>query len=113
MALSESRLSSQVREQVQIPDEMSFETAAAMGLVYQTAHFALVERGGVKPGDYVLVGGAAGGVGLAGVRSRKDLGPRCWQASETSRKLNSLGTRAFMRSLTCELLSCVRVCDSK
>ncbi len=51
-----------------IPDAMTFEHAAAMGLVYQTAWFALMERGGFKPGQTVLVTGAAGGVGLAAVQ---------------------------------------------
>jgi NADPH:quinone reductase len=51
-----------------IPDGMSFEQAAAMGLVYQTAWFALMERGQYKQGETVLIGGAAGGVGLAAVQ---------------------------------------------
>lgn len=59
-----------------LPDGMSFEAAAAMGLVYQTAWFALVERGQYKRGETVLVGGAAGGVGLAAVQIAKGLGAR-------------------------------------
>lgn len=51
-----------------IPDGMRFEAAAAMGLVYQTAWFALMERGQYKAGETVLIGGAAGGVGLAAVQ---------------------------------------------
>jgi len=57
-----------------IPDGMPFTDAAAMGLVYQTAHFALVERGGYQAGETVLVDGAAGGVGLAAVQIAKGLG---------------------------------------
>jgi NADPH2:quinone reductase len=57
-----------------MPDGMSFIDGAAMGLVYVTAHFALVERGGLKPGETVLVNGAAGGVGLATVQLAKALG---------------------------------------
>jgi len=57
-----------------IPDAMPFTDAAAMGLVYQTAHFALVERGGYRSGETVLVNGAAGGVGLAAVQIAKGLG---------------------------------------
>lgn len=59
-----------------IPDAMGFETAAAMGLVYQTAHFALIERAGLRAGETVLVGAAAGGVGLACVQIAKALGGR-------------------------------------
>lgn len=57
-----------------IPPAMSFAEAAAMGLVYLTAHLALVERAGMKPGEIVLVNGAAGGVGLAAVQIAKALG---------------------------------------
>lgn len=57
-----------------LPDGLSFEPAAAMGLVYQTAYFALVERGQFRSGETVLVGGAAGGVGLAAVQIAKGLG---------------------------------------
>ncbi|HZW19982.1 NADPH:quinone oxidoreductase family protein [Noviherbaspirillum sp.] len=57
-----------------IPDAMSFTDAAAMGLVYQTAHFALMERGQYRTGETVLVTGAGGGVGLAAIQIAKALG---------------------------------------
>lgn len=57
-----------------IPDAMPFETAAVMGLVYQTAWFALLDRGGYVEGETVLVTGASGGVGLAVVQLVKALG---------------------------------------
>lgn len=63
-----------LRNCYRIPPAMSFAEAAAMGLVYLTAYFALVERAGVKPGEIVLVTGAAGGVGLATVQIAKALG---------------------------------------
>lgn len=53
---------------------MAFETAAALGLVYQTSLFALVERGGFRPGETVLVLGASGGVGSAAVQLARALG---------------------------------------
>jgi len=59
-----------------IPERMSFEQAAGMGLVYQTAHFALIDRCRMAPGEWVLVNGAAGGVGLAAVQVAKGLGAR-------------------------------------
>ncbi|MCQ9615437.1 alcohol dehydrogenase catalytic domain-containing protein [Paenalcaligenes niemegkensis] len=43
-----------------LPEGMSFSEAAAMGLVYQTAYFSLVERAQLKPGETVLVGGPQG-----------------------------------------------------
>jgi NADPH2:quinone reductase len=56
-----------------MPKAMSFADGAAMGLTYLTAHFALVERGAYRPGETVLVTGAAGGVGLATVQVAKAL----------------------------------------
>ncbi len=57
-----------------MPNGMSFEDAAALGLAYQTAHFALAERAALSAGDSVLVLGASGGVGAASVQLAKALG---------------------------------------
>ncbi len=57
-----------------MPAKMSFADGAAMGLVYLTAHNAIVERAAMKAGETVLVTGAAGGVGLACVQLAKALG---------------------------------------
>lgn len=57
-----------------MPDDMSFEEAAAIGIAYQTAHFALVARGGVKKGDRVLVTAATGSVGIAAIQLAKAFG---------------------------------------
>lgn len=57
-----------------IPDAMSFVEAASMALVYDTAWFALRERGRFQPGETVLVLGASGGVGLAAIQLVKALG---------------------------------------
>ncbi|MEM8686882.1 MAG: NADPH:quinone oxidoreductase family protein [Pseudomonadota bacterium] len=59
-----------------LPDGIAFTDAAALSLVYQTAHFALVERAGFSAGDTVLVLGASGGVGLAAVQLAKALGAK-------------------------------------
>ncbi|HUZ75537.1 MAG TPA: NADPH:quinone oxidoreductase family protein [Stellaceae bacterium] len=59
-----------------LPDAVSFVDAAAMGIVYQTAHFALVARGQYRTGETVLVTGAGGGVGMASVQLAKALGAK-------------------------------------
>lgn len=59
---------------VPLTDDIPFTDAAAFGLGYITAHFALVRRARVRPGETVLVTGAGGGVGLAGVQLAKALG---------------------------------------
>ncbi|MCC7271068.1 MAG: zinc-binding dehydrogenase, partial [Alphaproteobacteria bacterium] len=57
-----------------LPDAVSMERAAAMVLVYQTAWFSLVDRARLRPGDHVLVNGAAGGVGIAAIELARALG---------------------------------------
>jgi len=57
-----------------LPDDVAFADAAAMGVVYQTAYFALVERGQYRAGERVLVTGAGGGVGVACVQLAKAMG---------------------------------------
>ncbi|MEZ5738563.1 MAG: NADPH:quinone oxidoreductase family protein [Burkholderiaceae bacterium] len=59
-----------------MPAELPFDEAAALGLVYQTAHFALVSRARIQPGETVLVLGASGGVGVAAVQLAKAFGAR-------------------------------------
>jgi synaptic vesicle membrane protein VAT-1 len=50
-----------------MPDKMSFEEAAALPVVYLTAHHMLLYTGALRPGMKVLIHGAAGGVGLAAI----------------------------------------------
>ena len=57
-----------------IPDSLPFEQAAAIGLAYPTAYFALFDRAQFQPGARVLINGAAGGVGLATLHLVKALG---------------------------------------
>jgi NADPH2:quinone reductase len=59
-----------------IPDSMSFTDAAAMALAFDTAWFALHERGSLRPGESVLVLGATGAVGLAAIQLAKAFGAR-------------------------------------
>jgi NADPH2:quinone reductase len=57
-----------------VPEGVSFEEAAAIGIAYQTAWFGLVARAHVKEGDSVLVTGASGSVGLAAMQLAKAWG---------------------------------------
>ncbi len=59
-----------------LPDALSFDEGAALPMNYLTAHFALAERAGIRPGETVLVHGAAGGVGTATVQVALGLGAR-------------------------------------
>lgn len=73
-----------------VPEGMSFPTAAALGAAYSTAWTGLVELGGLKPGQWVLVHGASGGVGLAACDLAKAMGARVIAASGSPGKLEAL-----------------------
>lgn len=57
-----------------MPDGVAFDTAAALSVCYQTAWFALTDRGQLVEGEHVLVYGATGGIGMAAVQIAKALG---------------------------------------
>lgn len=59
------------RNLVKMPENFSFEGAAAAGLVYVTAWHSLITRGGLKPGESVLIVGAGGGVNTASIQIAK------------------------------------------
>jgi NADPH2:quinone reductase len=54
-----------------IPAVMSLEEAAVFRNVYHTAYHALLQRGRLKAGDWVLIHGAAGGIGLPAIQIAK------------------------------------------
>lgn len=59
---------------VALPDNVSFETAAAIPINYGTAHRMLFARGRLQAGETMLVLGASGGVGLACVQFGRMVG---------------------------------------
>lgn len=71
----------------QIPDAMSFEEAAGFVHAYGTSHHGLKDRAQLKPGETLLVLGAAGGVGLAAVELGKVMGAKVIAAASTAEKL--------------------------
>jgi NADPH:quinone reductase len=58
---------------VRMPESMDFKAGAAFLLTYGTSHHALRNRAATRPGEVLLVLGAAGGVGLAAVEIGKVL----------------------------------------
>jgi NADPH:quinone reductase len=59
-----------------LPSSMPFTEAASLSLVYDTAWFALRERGRLETGETVLVLGASGGVGQAAIQLAHEMGAR-------------------------------------
>jgi len=57
-----------------LPDNISFEQGAAMGIPYGTAYRGLFQRAQAKPGETVLIHGASGGVGTAAVQLARAAG---------------------------------------
>jgi NADPH:quinone reductase len=72
---------------VPIPDGVSFVQAAALLTTYGTTIYALADRAQMKPGETLLVLGAAGGVGLAAIQLGKLMGARVLAAASSAEKL--------------------------
>ncbi len=70
-----------------VPNEMDFIPAACTLYTYGTSYHALKDRADLKPGETLLVLGAAGGVGLAAVESGKLMGATVIAAASTHEKL--------------------------
>jgi len=69
-----------------LPEAISFEVGAAFVQSYATAQFSLVNRTHVRPGEWVLVLGAGGGVGRACVDVARNLGARVIGVASTEDK---------------------------
>jgi NADPH2:quinone reductase len=69
-----------------LPDNVDTRRGAALPLDYLTAHFALVHRGALRPGEVVLVHGAAGGVGSAACQVAAAHGARVIAVVSTEEK---------------------------
>ena len=70
-----------------LPHAFDFAAGASFLAAYKTAYVGLVERGHLRPGEVLLVHGAAGGVGLAAVELGKHLGATVIATGSDSAKL--------------------------
>lgn len=71
-----------------LPDAIPDEEAAALVTAHATAHHALKQRAQIKPGETLLVTGAAGGTGLAAVQIGKEMGAKVIAVCSTQEKLD-------------------------
>ena len=81
------------RNLVPKPAELSFEQAACLPTAWLTAYRMLFTRGGVTPGQTVLVQGSSGGVATALIRLASSAGIRVWATGRSEQK------RALAQSL--------------
>jgi NADPH2:quinone reductase len=73
-----------------IPTGIGYAEAAGFTVAYLTAYVALVRRARIEAGEWLLVHGAAGGVGLAAVDLGKHLGARVIATASTETKRDFL-----------------------
>jgi NADPH2:quinone reductase len=69
-----------------LPDGFPYVDAAAFIMIYATSHHARVDRAQLKPGETVLVLGAAGGVGTSAIQIAKAMGARVIAAASSEKK---------------------------
>lgn len=77
-----------------LPDHVSFEPAAAAGLVFVTAWRGLLTRGNLRAGERVLITGASGGVSTAAVQVAKMAGAEVYAVTsgpENVERVKALG----------------------
>lgn len=76
-----------------LPDNLALVDAATIPVAFLTAHYALDYLAHLRKGEWVLIHGAAGGVGLAAVQIAKQIGARIIATAGTDEK------RAFLKTL--------------
>jgi NADPH:quinone reductase-like Zn-dependent oxidoreductase len=64
------------RTAMPVPEELGWDAAGGVPEVFTTAHDALFTQAGLRPGERLLVHGAAGGVGMAAVQLGQMAGAR-------------------------------------
>jgi NADPH:quinone reductase-like Zn-dependent oxidoreductase len=93
-----------------LPDEISFEEAAAFPLVFETAYRLLVTKAQLQEGEWVLLWGIGSGVATAGLAIAKALGARALVTSSSDEKLErarALGADAAVNHATGDVRSAV------
>ena len=74
-------------EALSVPKGVTFAQAAAFGVSYPTAHYALFERGGARPGETVFINGASGSVSSSAIQLAKRAGLKVIGSAGTSKGL--------------------------
>ncbi len=72
---------------IKVPEGMDLVSASTLLVAYGTTHHALVDRAALRPGETLVVLGAAGGVGIAAIEIGKVLGARVIACASSDDKL--------------------------
>jgi NADPH:quinone reductase-like Zn-dependent oxidoreductase len=94
-----------------LPDELSFEEAAAFPLVFETAYRLLVTKAQLQEGEWVLLWGIGSGVATAGLAIAKALGAKALVTSSSDEKLErarELGADATVNHATGDVGAAVK-----
>jgi NADPH:quinone reductase-like Zn-dependent oxidoreductase len=94
-----------------IPDQLSFEDAAAFPLVFETAYRMLVTRAHLQEGEWVLLWGIGSGVSTAGLAIARALGARTIVTSSSDAKLErgrELGADVVVNHATGDVKAAVK-----
>ncbi|HEX8796444.1 MAG TPA: NAD(P)H-quinone oxidoreductase [Polyangiaceae bacterium] len=81
------QLVTHARTLARMPPDMSFADAAAIPEAFVTAWDAMVDQGGLAPGETALVHAVGSGVGTAGVQIAKAVGARVIGTARTPQKI--------------------------
>ena len=72
---------------VKIPDSLGFDEASTLPVCYVTALYGLINRGGLKSGDTVVVHAAGSGTGSAAIEVAKHFGAKVIATAGSDEKL--------------------------
>ena len=94
-----------------LPDQISFEEAAAFPLVFETVYRMLVTRAGLQAGEWVLAWGAGSGIGSAALVIARALGAHVIATSSSDAKLElarGLGADVVVNHATADVVAAVK-----
>jgi zinc-binding alcohol dehydrogenase/oxidoreductase len=94
-----------------IPDDLSFEEAAAFPLVFETAYRMLATKAGLAEDEWILIWGIGGGVSTASLAIAKALGAHAIVTSSSDAKLaraRGLGADATLNHETEDVVASVK-----
>jgi NADPH:quinone reductase-like Zn-dependent oxidoreductase len=93
------------REAMRVPENLSWQDAAVVPLVYQVAYDLLVEHGRLAADEWVLINSVSSGVGVASLQMAKSFGAKVIGTSGSADKL------ARLRDCGLDVALCTRGAD--